>query len=46
MIHCHNLSHEDHDMMTQFQIGEHDADCDPVNAAPPQPARRRGLLRP
>jgi FtsP/CotA-like multicopper oxidase with cupredoxin domain len=36
MIHCHNLSHEDHDMMTQFQIGEHDADCDPINAAPPK----------
>jgi FtsP/CotA-like multicopper oxidase with cupredoxin domain len=36
MIHCHNLSHEDHDMMTQFQIGEHDADCDPVNTAPPK----------
>ena len=35
MIHCHNLSHEDYDMMTQFQVGEHDADCDPVNAAPP-----------
>jgi spore coat protein A len=36
MIHCHNLSHEDHDMMTQFQIGAHDADCDPVNAAKPK----------
>jgi FtsP/CotA-like multicopper oxidase with cupredoxin domain len=36
MIHCHNLSHEDHDMMTQFQVGAHDADCDPVNAAPPK----------
>jgi FtsP/CotA-like multicopper oxidase with cupredoxin domain len=35
MIHCHNLSHEDHDMMTQFQVGQHDADCDPVNAAKP-----------
>jgi spore coat protein A len=35
MIHCHNLSHEDHDMMTQFQVGLHDADCDPVHAAPP-----------
>lgn len=35
MIHCHNLSHEDHDMMTQFQVGEHDAECDPINAAPP-----------
>jgi hypothetical protein len=21
MIHCHNLSHEDHDMMTQFRVG-------------------------
>jgi spore coat protein A, manganese oxidase len=36
MIHCHNLSHEDHDMMTQFQVGAHDADCDPINAAKPQ----------
>jgi spore coat protein A len=35
MIHCHNLSHEDHDMMTQFQIGGHDAECDPVNTAKP-----------
>jgi spore coat protein A len=23
-------------MMTQFQIGAHDADCDPVNTAPPK----------
>ncbi|MGK5112403.1 MULTISPECIES: multicopper oxidase family protein [unclassified Geodermatophilus] len=22
MIHCHNLSHEDHDMMTQFRVGD------------------------
>jgi FtsP/CotA-like multicopper oxidase with cupredoxin domain len=36
MIHCHNLSHEDHDMMTQFQVGGHDAECDPVNTAPPK----------
>jgi FtsP/CotA-like multicopper oxidase with cupredoxin domain len=35
MIHCHNLSHEDHDMMVQFQVGGHDDQCDPVNAAPP-----------
>jgi multicopper oxidase len=21
MIHCHNLVHEDHDMMTQFEVG-------------------------
>ncbi|MEF3119977.1 multicopper oxidase family protein [Kocuria flava] len=38
MIHCHNLSHEDHDMMVQFRIGltEDDPDpCDPMTAAPP-----------
>jgi len=35
MIHCHNLSHEDHDMMIQFQVGDHDAYCDPINSAPP-----------
>jgi spore coat protein A len=43
MIHCHNLSHEDHDMMTQFQVGAHDADCDPVNAAPPSYAAETEL---
>jgi spore coat protein A, manganese oxidase len=36
MIHCHNLTHEDHDMMTQYQIGTHDASVDPINAAPPR----------
>lgn len=36
MIHCHNLTHEDHDMMLQFQIGAHDAANDPINAAPPR----------
>jgi FtsP/CotA-like multicopper oxidase with cupredoxin domain len=47
MIHCHNLSHEDHDMMTQFQVGLHDAECDPVNAARPSydPAPALGGLR-
>ena len=35
MIHCHNLTHEDHDMMTQYQIGAHDASSDPINTAPP-----------
>ncbi|MFI7579399.1 multicopper oxidase domain-containing protein [Kocuria kalidii] len=37
MIHCHNLSHEDHDMMVQFRVGlkEDDPDpCDPMTAAP------------
>ncbi len=35
MVHCHNLSHEDHDMMTQFQVGSTDATCDPIGAARP-----------
>lgn len=38
MIHCHNLPHEDHDMMAQFQVGESDpADDpnDPIQAALP-----------
>jgi FtsP/CotA-like multicopper oxidase with cupredoxin domain len=36
MIHCHNLVHEDHDMMGQFRVGPHkDDDADhPVNADP------------
>ena len=29
MIHCHNLPHEDHDMMTQFRVGA-DVDRDPA----------------
>jgi spore coat protein A, manganese oxidase len=29
MMHCHNLVHEDHDMMTQFQVGDHDRSSDP-----------------
>ena len=28
MVHCHNLPHEDHDMMTQFRVGK-DVDRDP-----------------
>jgi hypothetical protein len=39
MIHCHNLVHEDHDMMSQFRIGRDkgaypDDPNDPINAAP------------
>jgi FtsP/CotA-like multicopper oxidase with cupredoxin domain len=33
MIHCHNLPHEDHDMMTQFRVGEDRPDNDPMTAA-------------
>ena len=32
MVHCHNLSHEDHDMMHQFEVGEGGAD--PITSAP------------
>jgi spore coat protein A, manganese oxidase len=37
MIHCHNTSHEDHDMMAQFWVGGQGAGPDPITAAPPQP---------
>ncbi|HET7822277.1 MAG TPA: multicopper oxidase domain-containing protein [Ornithinibacter sp.] len=36
MIHCHNLVHEDHDMMVQFSAGN-PADNDPVTSDPPVP---------
>lgn len=39
MVHCHNLPHEDHDMMVQFRVGlkESDPDVnDPILAAAPQ----------
>ena len=34
MIHCHNLPHEDHDMMTQFRVGTDNADNDPMTSDP------------
>lgn len=34
MIHCHNLTHEDHDMMVQFSVGD-PRDNDPVASDPP-----------
>jgi spore coat protein A, manganese oxidase len=35
MMHCHNIVHEDHDMMTQFQVGR--GGIDPITGAPAQP---------
>jgi FtsP/CotA-like multicopper oxidase with cupredoxin domain len=32
MIHCHNTSHEDHDMMHQFRVGENTPANDPFSA--------------
>ncbi|MDN4611583.1 multicopper oxidase family protein [Arthrobacter burdickii] len=29
MMHCHNLPHEDHDMMAQFRVGLKESDYDP-----------------
>jgi spore coat protein A len=34
MIHCHNLSHEDHDMMVQFSVGDPRSN-DPVTSDVP-----------
>jgi len=33
MVHCHNLVHEDHDMMVQYAVGDPRAN-DPVSTAP------------
>ena len=43
MIHCHNLPHEDHDMMTQFRVG--DRRRPRPEARPGRPAERE-LQRP
>jgi spore coat protein A, manganese oxidase len=40
MIHCHNLPHEDHDMMGQFSVGYDPNDPDPndpIEAVKPRP---------
>ncbi|HRO30085.1 MULTISPECIES: multicopper oxidase family protein [Micrococcaceae] len=39
MVHCHNLPHEDHDMMTQFRVGlkaNAPDPWDPIDAARPE----------
>jgi FtsP/CotA-like multicopper oxidase with cupredoxin domain len=39
MIHCHNLVHEDHDMMAQYRVGTNPFDDDPndpIGAARPE----------
>ena len=30
MMHCHNLVHEDHDMMSQFEVRDEDNESDPL----------------
>jgi FtsP/CotA-like multicopper oxidase with cupredoxin domain len=39
MVHCHNLAHEDHDMMVQYAVGWRPGQLDPndpILAAPPK----------
>jgi hypothetical protein len=40
MIHCHNLVHEDHDMMVQFSVGLGADEVDPHDPIATDPARR------
>src|SRR3954462_2761568 len=42
MMHCHNLVHEDHDMMVQFEVG--DGGDDPINADPCKDSDKMGPL--
>jgi spore coat protein A len=44
MMHCHNLVHEDHDMMVQFEVG--DGGDDPINADPCKTQDKMGDLVP
>ena len=48
MVHCHNLPHEDHDMMQQFAVGQVPDDYDDAGAASsaPRPRRSRRSPRP
>ena len=40
MIHCHNLVHEDHDMMVQFAVGDL-RNNDPIHVGPAEAGYRR-----
>ena len=42
MMHCHNLVHEDHDMMVQFEVG--DGGDDPIHADPCKDQDKMGPL--
>ena len=46
MVHCHNLPHEDHDMMTQFAVGWRPGDPDPNDPILAAPAKIDNLPRP
>jgi spore coat protein A len=36
MIHCHDTTHEDHDVMVQMLVGRYDPVHDPITGAPPK----------
>jgi spore coat protein A, manganese oxidase len=42
MMHCHNLVHEDHDMMVQFEVG--DGGHDPIEADRCKPSDQMGPM--
>ncbi|MGB3633111.1 MAG: multicopper oxidase domain-containing protein, partial [Rubrobacteraceae bacterium] len=42
MVHCHNLVHEDHDMMHQFEVGT--GGDDPITSDPAKPISQAGPL--
>ena len=49
MVHCHNLVHEDHDMMVQFNVGETYPNGvvdpnDPITADPAKPISQMQTL--
>jgi spore coat protein A, manganese oxidase len=44
MIHCHNIVHEDHDMMTQFEVIGNDKDGNPI--VPPDPCSEPAQMLP
>jgi spore coat protein A, manganese oxidase len=46
MVHCHNLPHEDHDMMQQFAVGWRPGDPDPNDPVLAAPAKIDNLPRP
>jgi spore coat protein A, manganese oxidase len=46
MVHCHNLPHEDHDMMGQFAVGWRPGDPDPNDPMLAAPAQIDNLPRP
>jgi spore coat protein A, manganese oxidase len=45
MLHCHNLAHEDHDMMTQYAVGWKPGDPDPNDPILSAPCRVDNLPR-